>query len=259
VGSNIGGFTTYSAIVTRTRNGGDSWWELDVFSFPNANALTAFSFINPDTGYLFTNKFDFFTPNDSSVLIRIHNFELVPIFGDSAWIFSYDMITNFPEYITDCKFFSDHTAYCIGNNGPIYISPDDGVTWFKDYFGTNTLFALDMLDKDNGYAVGEHGTILKKGIATAVNASGLALNDLQVFPNPATDNITLMFSSNESTDVKITLSDLNGKIIIEEVKEKMLPGSNSIVLQTGLLTPGVYFVQLMSGEESATRKIIISR
>ncbi|MEO6167515.1 MAG: YCF48-related protein [Chitinophagales bacterium] len=257
MGANIGGIITYSAIMARTQNGGNTFWDLDVFSFPNANALSAFSFTYPDTGYLFMNDYDFFNANDSSQLIRIFNFQLVPALGgDSAWVFNYESLNLlFGDYVNDCKFFQDHTGYAVGNKGIVFRSMDDGVTWTDDHTGTSPLFALSMTDEKNGYAVGAGGTILKRGTATSAEHPEISAGTLSLFPNPADDQTMLSFPVPGEESAIIRIVDINGKICKQIAETNLSKGMNQIQLDLSSLSQGVYVISILTAHGLLRKKL----
>lgn len=257
VGANIGGFVTYSAIVIRTADGGNTWSELDVFSFPNAAALTAFSFTDPDTGFLFMNEFDLFSPNDSSQLIRVYDFELIELFGDSLWVFEYDSLNfDFPDYVNDCDFFSSKIGYAVGNNGIVYRTMNDGSSWIDDYSGDEPLFAIDMINENTGYAVGASGTILKRGFGTGLISTLGFDSELPIFPNPTTQQSVLKFYLPTPSKVQITIRNSNGKIM-EAMSQSLLQGSQSISLNTSVLPAGAYMIQISDGTKHLTTKMMV--
>jgi hypothetical protein len=244
--------------MVRTVNGGKTWHELDVFSFPNAAALTAFSFTDQDTGFLFMNLFNLFSPNDSSQLIRVHDFQLTPLFGDSLWMFDYDSLNfNFPDYVNDCKFLSSKVGYAVGNNGIIFKTTDEGNTWMNDYTGDNALFAIDMIDENTGYAVGEEGTILKLGFGTALNSPENFIQELSIFPNPSAEQSLLQFYLSKNAMVQIIIRNSSGKIM-EEMSKSLLKGNHSLILKTSSYREGLYMVQMSDGINSISRKIVVA-
>lgn len=83
-----------------------------------------------------------------------------------------------------------------------------------------------------------------------------ASNQLVVFPNP-TDGITqLKFQSSEKTTLKISLTDVAGHQIMEtEVKD--FSGFYNEILDLTDYAAGLYFVQIMQGEQVWTEKIVL--
>ena len=72
-----------------------------------------------------------------------------------------------------------------------------------------------------------------------------------VYPNPASDEITVSSSLTEGT---ITLSDVAGKL----VKTTSLSGL-STSLNTAGLNNGVYYVTVSNGTTTSTEKVVIKR
>lgn len=69
-------------------------------------------------------------------------------------------------------------------------------------------------------------------------------NNIKVYPNPATEKINV----ESALEIKLTITDLVGKIIIAE------SAVNSI--NVSALTPGIYFLNIKSGNEQSVVKFI---
>lgn len=89
--------------------------------------------------------------------------------------------------------------------------------------------------------------------------ANLSVNtDLLVYPNPASDVIFIQYETTEdNSNVIIRLLDMQGKIIIEDVK------TSNAELQTqqldvSSLTPGMYILQLITTSETKTQTIILN-
>jgi len=165
VAGNISGILTYSADFVRTVNGKD-WYSGDAFSFPNANGFSSFSAVTADSVYMFTNFYNRFTPGDSSQLILLTGFHLQKV--SQLWVFySKILINSIQDVINDCKFFSGGVAYAVSKAGIIYNSSNN-YAFKKEYNGEVALHAIYMLDKKNGFAVGDGGLILKRQAANNV-------------------------------------------------------------------------------------------
>ena len=77
-----------------------------------------------------------------------------------------------------------------------------------------------------------------------------------VYPNPASDYVTVMFSLSANSPSSIVLSDLNGKVI-QSFRLNGNLGENLIQLETKDLDAGSYFVHVISEKVTATKKIEI--
>jgi PKD repeat protein len=91
-----------------------------------------------------------------------------------------------------------------------------------------------------------------------VGVGELALeNSISIYPNPNSGQFTVSFLLNETTDVTVEMTDVAGRVISATQYNNV-----SVVNQemnAGDLADGVYFVRVITAEESATKKIIIQR
>lgn len=77
---------------------------------------------------------------------------------------------------------------------------------------------------------------------------------LNVYPNPAADQLTIDLSLNHSEDVSVSLMNAIGQIVYES--KSNLPEGNSLLrLNTGELPRGVYFLQVKTNAGIQVRKI----
>ncbi|MCG9910078.1 MAG: PKD domain-containing protein [Flavobacteriales bacterium] len=79
------------------------------------------------------------------------------------------------------------------------------------------------------------------------------LSSLYLFPNPASDNVTLTFTPDWQKDVRLTLTDMSGRVLRSQTAQPM-EGVLEIDLQG--LASGMYFVTLTSGGKSKTLPLI---
>lgn len=235
---NISGFITYSAYGWRSDDAGSTYHTLDVFSFPNANAMTALAFPTPDTGYFFMNQYSGFMPGVNNSLVKTYGFyQSFPTPNDTQWSFTSQIVNSaMPALINDGYFSSTSNGYAAGNDGNIYKTLDSGATWTIDYSGTMPLNQVSFPDKNNGYAVGNRGTIVKLDNATALQS----VNQLNaaLYPNPATDKIFITLPNTMTATYE--LFSVNGSVI------KAGSVKNNDVISISELSAGNYFIKIKS-------------
>jgi outer membrane protein assembly factor BamB len=78
-----------------------------------------------------------------------------------------------------------------------------------------------------------------------------------IFPNPSTGHITLSFSSETPSNVRISVTDVVGKVMLPETKKLCNSGSNTIPFDASL-PAGVYLITISGEGFSSTRKLIIA-
>ena len=93
------------------------------------------------------------------------------------------------------------TGYAVSKFGDILQTTDAGESWTAEDSGTTEfLFGLFFNSAETGYAVGDIGTILKTtngGLPVGINEPqqpNNVKNSLKIYPNPATENITIELS-----------------------------------------------------------------
>lgn len=143
----------------------------------------------------------------------------------------------------------------------------DGTTWTSLHFETsggnsvtrreyayNDLFPapgmryyrLQQIDMDGGYSY-------SNTVNLHIGNSGA---DLNVFPNPATDKISVVLLSDYVGEAKLTLFDLTGK----PVANSSLQFSGELHqadLPVGKFSSGVYIVQVKTGKMTRRKRIVI--
>ncbi len=79
---------------------------------------------------------------------------------------------------------------------------------------------------------------------------------VNIYPNPASEMVSIDFESKEGSQVSIILFDINGKIISTS-EYQSVSGSNKVQLNVSNQATGIYFIQLKTSEGSVFKKITI--
>lgn len=84
------------------------------------------------------------------------------------------------------------------------------------------------------------------------------INQFNLFPNPAHDNITVEFMSRTDGNIKLNIYSLSGqKVLSSEVVTQ--EGINSKNINTGFLSDGVYIFEIVVNGETKRQKFTISK
>jgi hypothetical protein len=94
-----------------------------------------------------------------------------------------------------------------------------------------------------------HGAVLGTNSITTDNST------MEVFPNPASENITVKFNAATSENVSVSLTDLVGR----EVATASQITNNSATIPVSGLSSGLYLVQVINGNERTTRKVVVGK
>lgn len=108
-------------------------------------------------------------------------------------------------------------------------------------------------------AVGTYDFALE---GTGVDPTGIAtisgLSAIKLFPNPASNSVTLSLMLKKDMQVSVNVYDIQGKEVMQGVQKMMNAGEQQVTLNTSSLNNGVYFVQITSGGLSTKMKMVIN-
>ncbi len=91
-----------------------------------------------------------------------------------------------------------------------------------------------------------------------MNGQSTGKLQLQVLPNINDGKFILKFNLETPAEVKLMISDMNGKILEKSVLKNLNSGENTLTRKIKNLSDGgVYFVTIESKDEKATQKIIV--
>jgi hypothetical protein len=79
-----------------------------------------------------------------------------------------------------------------------------------------------------------------------------------MYPNPATDQITIEVNMEADNDVQVAVTDASGRVAVQQHRS-MGKGDNKMQLNLGTLSNGIYFVQVRNGEAVNTRKLVVQK
>jgi hypothetical protein len=143
---------------------------------------------------------------------------------------------NFPNVPVFQLRQQTYPSYLCYNSGIIYAATHGRGIWSTDKFFTP-------------YAIGveEH------------EAKGLTDSNIKVFPNPSSDVTNLWFKASGDASYKVTVYDINGRIMMQEATGKLMEGEQRLVLNTTQLTSGMYFITVSGTNNfNANSKLVIT-
>ena len=81
-------------------------------------------------------------------------------------------------------------------------------------------------------------------------------NNFLMYPNPANENVSIVFNANQKSEGNVNLFDMKGALV-KSINTQLVAGMNSVNLSLTDLPKGMYFVQINSNESTLTKKLII--
>ncbi len=93
-------------------------------------------------------------------------------------------------------------------------------------------------------------------IVSGVSEPNTVFNQVDVYPNPANDNATLMINLDEASEVTITMYNSMGQVVSSDNKNLVM-GTNNVALDVENLAAGVYFINVQQGTSKVSKKLVI--
>lgn len=155
-----------------------------------------------------------------------------------------------------CYRFIMDDSYCDGLSWWVYpnypTNPGNGILRFSS---ATTPATFKTFNGDFGCQIIERFTV---GYVLNVKESGESNNNFQLFPNPASSNINLLFDVKEYQDVTYNIVDVTGKEVMSGNFSNISSVNYSV--NTANLDSGVYFINCkFSKGEVQTKKFIINQ
>lgn len=194
------------------------------------------------------------------------------LIGDSIWfqfavtnvnnqvianlIFPGPATNNFYTMPAKKNMASGDTMHWVANlSVPVNVSPSANVKVFFTSHVTNRVRGLK-------FETTQTNNILSSAIVWynwqkwAVNVNSLLTNNgLNVYPNPAKDNVNINLQVLESnSNVTVNIVDMLGKVVMTE---SFNPTFENISMNTSNLNKGVYIVKVINGNSISSSKLII--
>lgn len=125
--------------------------------------------------------------------------------------------------------------------------------------GAATIYAAGVAANGNNQSSSDYVYKIALPVSSTVGMKEQELNiGMNVYPNPASEVITLSYSLAEEADVECTLTALNGQVAETYYSKKQEPGTQKEVLEIpSSVTPGLYLLNLTVNGKAISRRIII--
>jgi len=207
--------------IMKTESGGNSW-SYRYLGSPDYYQPRNIQFVNENTGYVTTKE---------GIIYKTTN-------SGNTWVEQYDMGSGL---FLDIYFISEEEGW-YKNFRRINHTVDGGLSWSNDQtFGSANIGDIFFLNSNQGWLSGGCSLIAK--YKTTVNISEPEKKDdpVHLFPNPATDRISVGLTDNKDKIKEIELFSINGLRILN-LSHSI--SSNSCDINISELPAGNYIVKL---------------
>ncbi|MBI5402982.1 MAG: T9SS type A sorting domain-containing protein [Ignavibacteriae bacterium] len=151
----------------------------------------------------------------------------------------------------------------------LYMTSNNGITWIPKGRGIGSSLSVWSLTINNQYIfAGTDSSVWRRPYSEVIginNISSFVPEEFELYqnyPNPfnPTTNIKYSIPSNvnrQSSNVKLVVFDILGKVVATFVNEKQSPGVYEVTFDGSALPSGIYFYVLTSGEFEVTKKLVL--
>lgn len=94
------------------------------------------------------------------------------------------------------------------------------------------------------------------GTVTGIKNNESLITNTTIYPNPATEKISIDMDLQKSSNVKLQIVDLTGKVV-KELNVGEIQGKHTSTISTTNMAKGTYFLKVLANDALETKKIII--
>ena len=126
-------------------------------------------------------------------------------------------------------------------------------------FGQETMILNELDGTVNTWDIDNIDNYAFDGVANLDETTTITTDELNIFPNPTTDKITINYSSNQSGKINIAVYDINGRIVDEvftgEHNEETEISWSAKQNQT--VQSGKYLIKITTESKIITKPVIV--
>ncbi|MBK9014384.1 MAG: T9SS type A sorting domain-containing protein [Saprospiraceae bacterium] len=131
-----------------------------------------------------------------------------------------------------------------GTGKVIKIMPNgDKVVIADGFIGLTPSFTFDAVG--DLYVTDLFGFVYKFDFVSGTSRPTVLATNVQAFPNPFTDRVSIGFELKNAASVKANIYDLNGRLVKAFDEEKLPAGQQSLTWEASSAQPGMYIYHLL--------------
>ncbi|HPI20420.1 MAG TPA: YCF48-related protein, partial [Candidatus Kapabacteria bacterium] len=229
--------------ILKTADGGETWNRIQLDS---NETYTVINFINDSTCWALGR---------SGLPLTFKTYYKTTNQGES-WEKKFDS-TNF----NGLKFFDELNGYVYSSSlGSVFKTTDGGDSWVNCNTGTNQSLTFYFTNKENGWAIGDSGILLNYSCTETAIEEPLPISEnnvFQIFPNPATNEITLSIPEEQNLNSISIFNSLGMEV--KRIEQSEIVGKNKITILTADLPSGLYHCSFVNQGRRVTKSFVVVR
>ncbi len=158
------------------------------------------------------------------------------------------------------------TNIFVGTDYGVFLSTNDGNSWLMKNQGFTTypptVLSLHILNNFIYAGTDQHSVWRRSlpeflGLKIIIGYVPITFSLSQNYPNPFNASTNIKFTLPKSSEVKITVHDITGKLIDVIVNEKLDAGTYATEWDGSNNNSGIYFYSIKTESFSETRKMVL--
>jgi hypothetical protein len=173
----------------------------------------------------------------------------VQVCDNNTATFEWNAVTDAESY--DLYILGDKYMEVAGN------SATNSITVPIDDYLAPMWFAVSPKNATEGWEGLRSNAIFYAGgeLDCILGVDDLELNNIVMYPNPATQQVSIAFDASFIDSLEVTITNSLGQTL-QKVNETS-NGSSIISLNVSSLNTGLYFVTIKNGNQSTTKKLLV--
>ena len=131
------------------------------------------------------------------------------------------------------------------------VSGIGGLSQVKFRFAFNSNATVE----NDGFAIDDF--LIKTPLFTSIGENSFNASNFSIFPNPTKDLVTIGFDNVKEGQYNLSIVDVKGQVFSNELFN-VTSNNSKKVIDLSSVEKGVYFVRIVSGETSVTKKLIVN-
>lgn len=232
----------------KTTNGGNNWFLQFIHLTDHIYSLY---FINSLTGFASTLRGSIYQTTN----------------GGNDWI---TKLAGTNQILFEVRFPDANTGFTAGFDKRVLKTTDQGTSWNLLALPPNItpsiyFTSVNFRDINTGWLIGSNGTILKTtnggivGLEHTGNTVPTNYKLLQNYPNPFNPTTTIEFELPQSSNVKLVVFDIIGRVVENLIDQQLNSGSYKYIFDGSKLSSGVYYYKLSAKDFTETKKFVLTK
>jgi len=247
---NLGYAASRNGIFIKTTDGGKNWTSKIIDSTLKYNRIY---FIDENTGWYISNLYSHdsnWVRYDSIVVQKTTD-------GGESWV---RKLYTEGTY-TNIQFLNENLGWIITEQGYTFKTTDGGNNWEKVHSATNKYLSfLHIISEEKCRAFGKNGLVMEYNCEQTSVENALPIpanNDFQIFPNPATNEISLSIPEEQNINSISIFNSLGMEV--KRIEQTDIIGNSKITISTADLPSGLYHCSFINQAGRVTKSFVVVR